>query len=173
VNQFPSASHLLIYGNRLVSLFIYNRAVKSSKLSESTQRWDVADMVAATSPYPSPYLPRSHDVPLKASFSGLFCLHVILSASPIRLIGLSLQHVIVSSIISAKFYFQSNTSLYLPLYLPYSDLPRTRHFYLPSHLPLLHLTESHFIIHLINSLRTSNIPFFSPYLPIYLPIFSS
>ena len=130
-------------------------------------------MVADTSPYPSPYLPRLHDVPLKASFSGLFCLHVILSASPIRLIGLSHQHVIVSSIVSAKFYFQSNTSLYLPSYLPYSDLPRTRHFYLPSHLPLSHLTDSHFIIHLINSLRTSNRPFFSPFLPIYLPVFSS
>jgi hypothetical protein len=116
--------------------------------------------VADTSPYPPPYLPRSHDVLLKASFSGLFCLHVILSASPIRLIGLSLQHVIVSSIVSAKFYFQSNTSLYLPSYLPYSDLPRTRHFYLPSHLPLSHLTDSPFIIHLINSLRTSNRPFF-------------
>jgi hypothetical protein len=137
------------------------------------QRWDVADMVADTSPYPSPYLPRSHDVPLKASFSGLFCLHVILSASPIHLIGLSHQLVIVSSIVSAKFYFQSNTSLYLPSYLPYSDLPRTRHFYLPSHLPLSHPTDSHFIIHLINSLCTSNRPFFSPYLPIYLPVFSS
>jgi hypothetical protein len=55
-------------------------------IDKSTQRWDVANMVTDTSPYPSPYLPRSHDVPLKASFSGLFCLHVILSASPIRLI---------------------------------------------------------------------------------------
>jgi hypothetical protein len=33
--QLPSASHLRIYGNSLVSLFIYNRAVKSSKLNES------------------------------------------------------------------------------------------------------------------------------------------
>jgi hypothetical protein len=128
--------------------------------SSSPQRWDVADIVADMSPYPSSYLPRLHDVPLKASFPGLFCLHVILSASPIRLIGLSFQHNIVSSIVSAKFYFQSNMSLYLPSYLPYSDLPRTRHFYLPLHLPLSHLTDSHFIIHLINSLRTSNIPFF-------------
>jgi hypothetical protein len=117
-------------------------------------------MVADTSPYLSPYLLWSHDVPLKASFSGLFCFHIILPASPIRLIGLSHQHVIVSSIVSAKFYFQSNTTLYLSSHLPYSDLPQTRHLYLPSHLPLSHLTDSHFIIHLINSLRTSNIPFF-------------
>jgi hypothetical protein len=37
-----------------------------------TQRWDVADIVADTSPYPSPYPPRSHDVLLKAWFFGLF-----------------------------------------------------------------------------------------------------
>jgi hypothetical protein len=117
-------------------------------------------MVADTSPYPSPYPPRSHDVLLKAWFFGLFFLHVNLSASPICLIRISPFHVILSSIVSAKFFFQSNTSFYRPLYLPYFRFSQTRHFYPPTYLPLAHRTDSHFIFHLINTLRTSNRPLF-------------
>jgi hypothetical protein len=91
-----------------------------------TQRWDVADMVADTSPYPSPYPPRSHDVLLKAWFFGLFFLHVILFLSylpnstlslprhsifhRICQIFLSIEHVILSSIVPALFSFFPNTS---------------------------------------------------------------
>jgi hypothetical protein len=90
------------------------------------QRWDVADMVADTSPYPSPYPPRSHDVLLKAWFLAFFftrhfiCLSYLpnstLSLSRhsifhrICQIFLSIEHVISSSIVSALFSFFPNTS---------------------------------------------------------------